>query len=167
MPFDEENLEQILNKKNLKKVSSQKSIFDNSFKKPTQDEFDIKVKDIQDRALGYKQKAAEYSANFKKIVNDKTLQENRSVFATEFESELLGGMVNLAIQINTDPNEQEGMGSLMWAILLLKTCLSQRDRINKLEYTILQLEKKIDPVTFKDVLTKEISKALDNYQKSE
>jgi hypothetical protein len=53
-------------------------------------------------------------------------------------------MIKLAVEINTDPNEQEGMGSLMWIVLLLKTCVSQRDRINKLEYSVSQLEKKLE-----------------------
>ena len=127
------------------------------------DELNVKVKEIQERETEYKQKAAEYSAKFKKIINDKTLQENRNVFAVEIELELLTDMMKLAIQVNTDPNEQEGMGSLMWTILLLRTCLSQRDKLNKLEYTISQLEKKLEP----SVLTKEIRKVLDSSQKSE
>ena len=52
-------------------------------------------------------------------------------------------MVQLGIDINNDPNEQEGMGSMTWITLLLKICLSQKDRINQLEYSVSQMEKKI------------------------
>ena len=53
-------------------------------------------------------------------------------------------MIHLAVDINNDPNEQEGMGSLTWITLLFSACLSQRDRLNKLEYLTEQLGKKID-----------------------
>ena len=169
MPFDEEDedLEQTQNKRGLRKVSSQKSIFDGIPKKPTQEEFENKVKKVQDRSSSYKQKAAEYSAQFKKIVSDRTLQQNRNVFAVEMETELLGNMIKLAADVNVDLNEQEGMGSLMWVVLLMKTCLAQRDRINKLEYVVSLLENKLEPADFNAVLTKEIRKALDKPQNSE
>lgn len=168
MPFDDdEDLEPVTNKSGLKKVSSQKSIFENKPKKPTQEEFEARVKKVQERASDYKQKAAEYSTQFKKMMSDKTLQQNRNVFATEMESELLGNMIKLAVDVNGDPNEQEGMGSLIWIILLLKTCLSQRDRINKLEYTVSLLEKKLEPAVFEAILTKEIRTALDKTKNSE
>lgn len=134
MPFDEEDNDKapIVNKKGLKRVSSQKSIFEDMPKKPTQEEFETKVKKSQERALGYKQKAAEYCAQFKKVMSDKTLPQNRNVFITEMETELLSNMIKLAETVNIDPNEKEGMGSLMWIVLLFQICLSQRDKINKL-----------------------------------
>jgi len=168
MPFDEEDeQEPNLNKKGLKKVSSQKSVFDGIPKKPTQADLDSKVKNAQDRASSYKQKAAEYSSQFKKMMSDKTLTQNRSVFTSELESEILGNMIKLAVEVNNDPHEQEGMGSLMWIVLLLKTFLMQRDRINQLEYTISQLEKNLDPTTLDAKIIKEINQALDKRKNSE
>ncbi len=145
MPFDEEpeEIEQT-SKKGLRKVSSQKSIFDDQPKKPSQEDFENKVRRVQDKSTGYKKVAAEYSVQFKKMISDRTLLQNKSIFASETESELISNMIKLAVEINTDPNEQEGMGSLMWIVLLLKTCVSQRDRINKLEYSVSQLEKKLE-----------------------
>ena len=163
MPFDEENQDQDLSiKKGLKQVSSQKSIFDGMPKKPSQEDLDNHVKNTQNRSRSYKQRAADYSAQFKKIMNDKTLSQNRSIFVTEMETELLGNMIKLAVDVNADVDEQEGMGSLMWIILLLKTCLLQRDKINNLEYAVFQLEKKIDPA----LLKKEIIEALDKSKDS-
>jgi len=168
MPFDEEDNDfEPVSNKGLKKVSSQKSIFDAAPKKQTQQEFERKVKDVQERSSGYKQKAAEFSAQFKKSMLDKTLHQNKNVFTQEMESELLANMIKLAVEVNTDPNEQEGMGSLMWVILLLKTCLMQREKINSLEYQVSQLEKKTDPIVLQEVIKKEIAQALDKPKNSE
>lgn len=166
MPFDEEDEVQASKKIGLKKVSSQKSIFDNIPKKPTQEDFDKQVTVSQEKMMGHKQKAAELALQFKKLVEDKTLPQNKNVFAQEIEREILTKMVQLAIDINNDPNEQEGMGSLSWITLLLKTILSQRDRINKLEYTLSLLEKKMEPSALSAQILKELS-ALDKDKKNE
>lgn len=147
MPFDEEDNDQPSvqsQKLGLKNVSSQKSIFDSVPKKPTQGDLDTTVKKIQERASNYKAKAAELALQFNKSMADKTLVQNRNMFQQEVEKELLKSMVELAVDINNDPNEKEGMGSLSWITLLLRTCFSQRDKINRLEYAVSQLEKKFD-----------------------
>lgn len=160
MPFGEENdniEDSPANNSRLKKVSSQKSIFDEAKKKLSQREINDAIKKAEENNINYKKRAAELTLNFKKVVSDKTLPQNRNVFLNETEQEILSNMINLAAEINNDPNEQEGMGSLMWIALLLKTCLSQRDRINVLEYTLQQLEKKIDPISLKNSILKEIN----------
>jgi hypothetical protein len=147
MPFDEEDNDQpsVQSKKlGLKNVSTQKSIFDGIPKKPTQDDLDQRVKKVQERASGYKAKAAELALQFNKSMTDKTLPQNRNLFQQEMERDLLKQMIELAVDINNDPNEKEGMGSLSWITLLLRTCFSQRDKINRLEYAMSLLEKKFD-----------------------
>jgi len=156
MPFDEEEEKPINPKIGLRNVSSQKSIFENIPKKPSPEDFDKKVKEIQDRNSGYKQRAAELAVAFKKMIEDKTLVQNRNIFANELEKETLTKMIQLAVEINNDPNEQEGMGSLGWITLLLKTVLSQRDKINNLEYRIFHLEKKIDSDAFAEKIAKQL-----------
>lgn len=166
MPFDEEEDQQSVQsqKLGLKKVSTQKSIFDNMPKKRSQEELNEKVAAAQKRAGTHKVKAMELASQFNKILADKTLPQNRNMFQKEVEKELLGKMVQLAADINNDPNEQfDGMGSLGWITLLLRTCFNQRDKINLLEYRVEQLEKKSDP----DLVSKEIAKALDALKKSE
>lgn len=170
MPFDEEDNDQPSIKSQrvgLKKVSSQKSIFDSMPKKPTQEDLEKKVKKIQEKDSAYKLKAAELVMQFKKAMEDKTLPTNKSIFSQELEKEILSNMVQLAIDINNDPNEHEGMGSLSWITLLLRNCFSQRDKINKLEYMISQLEIKADPATLSELITKEINRVLDNKKNSE
>jgi len=146
MPFDEDDIDQPSTqsqKVGLKNVSSQKSIFDSMPKKPSPEEFSQQVKKIQETASHHKAKAADLAFQFNKAMADKTLPQNRNMFQQEMERDLLTQMIQLAIEINNDPNEKEGMGSLSWITLLLKTCLSQRDKINRLEYAVSQIEKKI------------------------
>lgn len=149
MPFDEEDdsLPVKPSKLGLKNVSSQKSIFESIPKKPTQEDLDKKVKNIQEKNFGYKQRAAELAVAFKKTMEDKTLFQNKNVFTSDLERELLSKMIQLAVEINNDPDEQEGMGSLGWITLLLKTALSIRDKLNYTDYRIMQLEKKIESLT--------------------
>ena len=171
MPFDEEddNEQPSLQSQRvgLKKVSSQQSIFDTMPKKPTQEDFDRKVNQIQERSSSYKAKAAELASQFSQALSDKTLKQNKNVFAREMERELLTKMVQLAVDINNDPHEQEGMGSLSWITLLLKTCLAQRDRINQLEYVMAEMAKKLEPTALSSVISKEISATLDKKKVSE
>jgi len=146
MPFDEEDdVPTIQSQKiGLKQVSSQKSIFETLPKKPTQSEFTEQVRQVQERASGYKARTADLASQFNKAVADKTLAINKNNFQKEMEIEVLRNMVKLAQEINSDFNEREGEGSLSWITLLLSTCFKQRDKINNLEYVISQLEKKVD-----------------------
>ena len=164
MPFDEEDDDlPVAPKVGLKNVSTQKSIFDSMPKKPTQEDLEKKVNHIQERSSSHKTRAAELSVQFSQAMKDKTLKQNKNVFAREMERELLTKMAQLAIEVNNDQTEQEGMGSLSWIILLLGTCFSQRDRINQLEFVVSQLEKKLDA----GAISKEIQAALDKKKTSE
>lgn len=164
MPFDEEEESQdIAPKVGLKNVSSQKSMFDAMPKRPTQEDLTKKVNHSQERASSHKTRAAELSSQFNQIMNDKTLKQNKSIFARDMERELLTKMVQLAIDVNNDQYEHEGMGSLSWIVLLLKTSLNQRDKINQLEFAVSQLEKRLDPAA----ISKEIQAVLDKKKVSE
>lgn len=166
MPFDEEKDDESPSIKStkigLKNVSSQKSIFDSMPKKPTQNDLDTKVKGIQERDSSYKSRAADLVLQFKKAMDDKTLTENKNIFSKELEKEVLGKMIQLAVEINNDVNEPEGMGSLSWITLLLKTCFSQRDKVNNLEYKITKLEKTLNLEAILNLVKKEIKDTLDN-----
>ncbi|MDD5704269.1 MAG: hypothetical protein PHU23_19725 [Dehalococcoidales bacterium] len=143
------------------------SMFDSRRKKPTQQEFQQQVQQTQETQSGYKKRAAELFVQFQRAMADKTLPQNRNVFNAESDKELLQNMIILAAEINSDPNERESEGSLTWIVLLLKTCFTQRDRLNELEYNISVLNKKLDPTAMSDFINKEISKALDKKKGSE
>ena len=143
------------------------SMFDNQRKPPSQQEFQQKVQQSQETLAGYKKRAAELFVLFQRAMSDKTLAQNRNIFNMETEKEMLQNMLQLATEINNDPNEQEGMGSLTLITLLLKTCLAQRDKVNELEFAVSQLSKKLDGPALTDFVTKEIAKALDKKKGSE
>jgi hypothetical protein len=145
MPFEEKDPSQQMDPKlRLKKVSSQPSMFDSQPKKMTQEEFNKKALEVNNTSSDYKKRAAELALKYKKAMEDKTLPQNKSIFSNEFEHELISDMIKLAIDINNDPNEKEGMGSLSWITVLLKSSFSQRDRINQLEYEVLQIKKIVE-----------------------
>jgi len=158
-PKDPKDLPQRLG---LKPINGQKSMFEGKPKPPTQKEFEQKVQAVQDKVSGYNQRAADLFMKFSKAAGDKTLPQNRNMFADEAETEMLQGMVQLGIEINNDPLEDNnGMGSLTLITCLLKTALAQRDRLNQLEYAYFTLQKKLDGNLLTDYINKEINKALD------
>ena len=163
MPFDEEDDKDFIPKIGVK--TSGKSMFENKPKPPTQQEFQNQVQKSQDAASGYKNRAADLFIQFNKAMADKTLKQNRNMLSIEYEKEMLQNMLQLAVEINRDPNEQEGMGSLTWITLLFKTCLAQRDRLNDMEYALIMLQKKID--TLSNVIKSEVKSALDNSKPNE
>lgn len=154
MPFEED--EDVSDLKNFNAVKLKNPIGKQNFKKPSQEDFEKKVKSIQEQNSLYKQKAAELAVQFKKVLEDKTLPQNKNIFSIEMEKEVLSKMVQLAIDINNDPNEQEGMGSLSWITYLFKISLSQRDRLNKLEYAISLLEKKTEDASMSELIKKQL-----------
>ena len=93
---------------------------------------------------------------------DKTLRQNRNVFAAEMEDELISNIVEVALNISKDVNEPEGSGTLIWVVLCLKTLLMQRDKINQLEYVVSQLEKKLDPAVFESLINQELDRRAKN-----
>jgi len=161
MPFDEEDQDQPQTHKiGLKQVSSQPSIFDSIPKKPTQADLDQRVKAMQERDATYKAQVAEFTVQFSKMIKDKTLRQNKNIIQKDMEKELMDEMIKFAFQVNKDPVEQEGAGSVSLILLLLRAILFQRDRINELEYSQVQIQKVID------LLGKEI-KGLDIKKSSE
>lgn len=168
MPFDEEDNEEVLPQKvSLKQVSTQKSMFDGMVKKPSVESLEKRAQQMHEKSSTYKVRAAELASQFNRAISDKTLKSNKNVFAQELEKELLSKMIQLAVEINNDVSEQEGMGSLSWITILLKTCFTQRDRINNLEYTLSLLEKKLEPAALSGLISLEIKRALDKPKKSE
>lgn len=166
MPFDEDEPKEFEAKIGLKPINGQQSMF-NKPRRPTQQEFQQKVQNVQEKLSGYKKRAAELFIAFNKSMADKTLMQNKNVLNNEIEREMLQDMIQLAIDINNDPNEQEGMGSLTWITLLFKTCLAQRDRINQIEYMMSYLQKQVDNNDLISLINKEIIKVLDSKKTSE
>lgn len=164
MPFDkeyEDPKEQRASRVGLKNVSSQPSMFEGVPKKASPQEAQQKVQASQDRVSDHMKRANELAVQFNRTLMDKTLPQNKSIFSSEMERELLQNMMKLADDINNDPAQPDSYGSLSWIAVLLKTCLAQRDRLNQLEYVLVQMEKKFESSALTDFISKEISKVLD------
>jgi hypothetical protein len=153
MPFDEEDEEEVVAKVGVK-LKNSKSMFANKPKKPSKEDFEKAASEANNKLNSHNERAMELSLAFKKILEDKTLAENKNVFASEVEMEVIGGLVELGINMNTDENETEGMGSIGLITLLLRCMLIQRDKINASDFKVFTqgnaiktLEKKIEELS--------------------
>ncbi len=138
MPFSEE----IDDISKLKMIGKN----DRSMFKPSESnlDFEEKVKEVEKNKQKYKQEIAKLSLQLKQILEDKTLVQNKNELSKIMESDTLKEITALAGKINSDQNEQEGMGSLLLCTILLKTLVMFRDRNNNLEYKLSLLEKRIN-----------------------
>ena len=99
---------------------------------------------MQNKSEEYAEKASQLSANFKKILEDRTLLQNKNVFQLDVEKQVLESLIQLSVEMNEDENEKEAIGATGLIALLLRSVLIQRDRINNLEFLLNQLNSKID-----------------------
>jgi len=150
MPFDDDaDDNQGSSKKPSLKLNNSNSILNTLPKKQNLAELEKRVKESQDNTTVSHSEASELSILYKKVMEDKTLSENKNFLVIEAEKELLGKIANNAININNDENEQEGMGSVGWILVVLRMLLLQRDKINKQEYLLTMLDKKIKSLSDK------------------
>lgn len=144
MPFDEEDEEKKVSSPKVGlKLNNKNSILGEVAKKPSKEEFVKKAAEVNEQLNVYQQRAADLAIKFKKVLEDKTLPVNKNIFSMDAERDLLSDLVKLGIDMNLDENEVEGMGSMGLIMLLFRSLLIQRDKINNLEYTLLGLENKI------------------------
>ncbi len=122
----------------LNKVSSKKSMVDSLNKKPSKESLEQQVKEVKQVESGYKRRISDLSKKFLHICSDKTLVKNKDPFSVSFENEVLVEINKLASDINRDESQEEGMGSIVVSSMLLKVILFQRDRLNELEYALMQ-----------------------------
>lgn len=135
---------EIVSKKKVElKISNKGSMTEALPKKPSKEAFEQKATEVNDTLNSYGMRASDLSFRFKRALDDKTLAQNKNPFQQAAESELLSGLVQLSIDMNTDEYENEGAGSVGLSALLLKTALIQRDKINELEYKLSLLDKQL------------------------
>ena len=123
------------------KISNEKSMFNKKEPSVSAQDFEQSADAVFNKFELRKRKCIELGAKFVNILNDKTLAENRSVITKDTEKEVVGGLINIASEINTDESEDEGMGSVAMVTLLMRAVLIQRDKINELSFKVSQLEK--------------------------
>jgi hypothetical protein len=133
----------------LKQSVGPKSMFDGLPKKPRQDDLDNQVKDIRNKSNAYKAKSADLGIKIMQLMKDQTLNINKNQIMSQVEMETIKNLIDLALEINNDDQEDSGIGSISCIVLLFKTCLLQRDKINNIEHKLSLLEKKIDGINSK------------------
>lgn len=95
------------------------------------------IDNIQER----NQQAALYVRQYVDLIKSKHLPVNTGEIGKKTESAIVDNLRDIAIYINNDESEQsDGMGSVTLLTLLLKVCLLQRNRINELEYRLVEEE---------------------------
>lgn len=103
--------------------------------------FEESVAQATSSAEEKKEKAAKLSTMFMEMIKSSVLAENKGPMLLSTETETLKNLIEFAIQLNNDPLEPEGQGSVALNAIALKSLLHLRDRINSLSYAIEQLKK--------------------------
>jgi len=143
MPAFEDDDKTVESKVSLKAPKT-KSIFDGAPKKPSREEFEKKASEANDRLNSYPERSAELVPLFIKLVNNKTLLQNKTIVDTDIERDIITKLTELALEINDDQLERNGAGAIGLNVLLMKCMLIQRDKINTLEYAVEQLKIEIN-----------------------
>lgn len=87
-------------------------------------------------------KAIDTISRFIKMAGEKTLASNKGGIAIDVEREIRQELIQLAIDLNNDENEEDnGKGSVVVLSAIIKVMLMYRDRINQLEFDIHQLKR--------------------------
>lgn len=94
-----------------------------------------------------KTRAVQLVNKFWQVSQDKTLVENRGPLLQSIEAQLVKDLIEFANEMNNDPNELEGTGSVAVITLLLKTVLKARDTHNEMSYKIHNLEQRVTKLT--------------------
>ncbi len=84
-------------------------------------------------------------SRFIKMAEDKTLAQNKGGIADDVEREIRQDLIQLALDLNNDENEEDnGKGSVVALSAVTKIILLYRDRLNELEYELLQLKRELN-----------------------
>jgi len=112
--------------------------------KEVKKEFQQQATEVHQRLEGHLREAYELGLEFTNLIADTRVSENIGPYDRSFEKENIRKLIQYAITVNIDPQEQEGMGSVSCIILLLKTMFKMRDRINEMSYDMHKLERRIN-----------------------
>jgi hypothetical protein len=131
----DEEAKQSLNK-GLKLKPSKSSLA----KKQVAENFNQRVSETHKRLEGNLKSAYELATEFTRLMADSRIEDNVGPIDKSFEKEIIRKLINYAIQVNSDENEQEGMGSVSLITLLLKTLFKMRNKMNQMAYNNHMLE---------------------------
>lgn len=115
-----------------------------SSKAVSEEQFKEKIREHQEGNKELMGKIWELSNKYTSSIKDKTLSENKSPLQKEIETDIAKQLTNIALDLNNDEQQPEGVGSIGLLMLLLKTNLIQRNIINDLGYKVHKLEQSLD-----------------------
>ena len=122
------------------KIDNSKSRFES--KKQLKQQFEESVKEISESSNEKKIKGMKLSASFIEILKSGTLQENKGPIEKNVEQDVLKQILDFSNELNNDPSEPEGLGSVAVSAILLKSVLLLRDKVNELSHELDLLKNK-------------------------
>jgi hypothetical protein len=124
------------------KLDSKKSRFARSSE--TKQNFEERANAANEKISDRQEQIFDLGKKFVEIMKDKTLPENKGPLQQSIEKEVLGKLIEFAIELNNDDLEQnDGMGSVGLLTLIFRSSLLLRDRYNSIEYKVEQLERQL------------------------
>lgn len=122
----------------LKNKASEKAELEKIEKQQYKEKFeraaDRTMQNIEDNNT----KALNVISKFLKMSEDKTLHKNKGAIALDVEREIRQELIQLVMDFDNDATEDEyGKGSIIAISILSKIVLNLRDRLNDLEYELV------------------------------
>ncbi|HVI40810.1 MAG TPA: hypothetical protein VM577_09130 [Anaerovoracaceae bacterium] len=106
--------------------------------------FEKRAEVAHQKMMGRQEEIYLLGSKFVEMMKDKTLPENKGPIQQSLEKEILGKLINFAIDLNNDMDEpKDSMGSIGLLALVFKSTLVMRDKYNLLEYKVEQLERQL------------------------
>jgi hypothetical protein len=93
-------------------------------------------------------KAVEVISRYLRMTEDKTLVINRGSIANDVEREIRQDLIQLALDMNNDENEEDnGKGSVVVLSAVTKILMRYRDRLNDLEFEMQTLKRELNKLS--------------------
>lgn len=142
---DEEDAKLQQNRRGGLKINSSKSQFIKETVK--REVFEQQADEVFDQIQERRERAVKLVQDFWSFIKDKTLVEEKGPIKKNLEKETVNKLLNFASEMNNDPNEPEGAGSVAVITLLLKAVLYLRDSNNESRYRLEQLEQRLNQLS--------------------
>lgn len=115
-------------------------------------EYQERFSENADKTIQYHQdknaRALEVVTAYLRMIEDRTLPRNRGSIANDVEMEIRQKLIQLALDMNNDENEEDnGKGSVVVLTAVSKALLLYRDRLNNLEYEIKNLKNELNKLS--------------------
>lgn len=116
------------------------------------EEYAARFEDNANKTIQYHterdKKVVEIISGYLRMIDDKTLSRNRGSIANDVEREIRERVIQLALDLNNDENEEDnGKGAVVVLIAVTKVLTKYRDRLNDLEFEVQKMGKEISKLS--------------------